>query len=116
MPTENEWRKSDTLKWTEQTILSNAECSPMLNEEKISDETMCAVGMDDRRQKICYGDIGGPLVIMDGENSIQIGVVSFTRGCNDVAEPDGYIRKTMFLDWISKITGIKRRSMKKKHH
>lgn len=67
---------------------------------------MCAVGHCNPRKKICFRDSGGPLFIMDDdENPIQIGIVSFSYG-GFIKLPDGYTRVSMFLDWISEVTGI----------
>jgi len=53
------------------------------------------------------GDSGGALVIDNGGNFTQIGVVSFgsSRGCASGA-PSGYARVTSFRNWIRQHTGL----------
>jgi len=52
------------------------------------------------------GDSGGALVVQNGGNFTQIGVVSFvsSAGCAS-GFPSGYTRVTFFLDWIRSNTG-----------
>lgn len=94
----------DNLKWIHQRILSNAECSSIVTIP--FESVMCTAGSDNQREKVCFGDSGGPLVVWDGVNTIQIGTVSFTYGCDEPAAPDGFTRVSMFLNWISKVTKI----------
>jgi len=53
------------------------------------------------------GDSGGALVVWNGGNYTQIGVLSFTSitGCAS-GNPSGYTRVTCFLDWILSNTGL----------
>lgn len=63
---------------------------------------MCAIDRHSSTNKMCIGDSGSPLVIIDGDNSVQIGIASITWGCHT----SNYVRVTSYLNWISKITGI----------
>lgn len=84
---------SDDLRWIENKIMSNQECSRIFG--SIPDYEMCLSG--DGGRSVCSGDSGGPLTI----NGVQVGVVSY--GVEDCTPgyPSGFTRTTSFLDWIS---------------
>lgn len=55
----------------------------------------------------CRGDSGGPLLVVDNNRFVQVGVVQ--GGEEPCGRPDGpavYTRVSAFLPWISDVTGI----------
>lgn len=48
----------------------------------------------------CKGDDGGPLVVMDGQRAIVIGV-AISRSCADPNHPGVYTRTVPYIDWIN---------------
>lgn len=87
------------LRYTELTVISNAECKNIYNPLLVKDSTLCAKGSE--MESACSGDSGGPLVLK--ETGELVGVVSFVgnEGC-EVGLPVGFARVTKFLDWIKK--------------
>ncbi|XP_037092597.1 chymotrypsin-like elastase family member 2A [Pollicipes pollicipes] len=60
------------------------------------------------KQTHCYGDSGGPLMVLTGGRWTQIGISSFTaanQACNPEA-PAGYTRVGPYLSWIQEHTKI----------
>ena len=64
--------------------------------------------------KFCNGDSGGPLVttaaaghdgVTPGENYVQIGVVSFSKGGCDGVHYGGYARVSEMIGWIEQTVG-----------
>ncbi|UXI17260.1 dual specificity protein phosphatase 14-like [Sarcoptes scabiei] len=54
----------------------------------------------------CMGDSGGPLIQKYGNRAVQIGIVSFSIPCAVPGYPDVFTRVSMYIDWISAITGL----------
>nr|AYV99592.1 venom polypeptide [Dolopus genitalis] len=70
------------------------------------DSNIC---LDGSSQSPCYGDSGGPAVVVDRQDRLftLVGVASYVshRGC-EKGDPVGYARVTSFLDWIHQHTDI----------
>jgi secreted trypsin-like serine protease len=51
----------------------------------------------------CYGDSGGPLMILgrDPKRYIQVGIVSWGDRCGRAGTPNVYTRVASFADWIN---------------
>ncbi|XP_047394203.1 serine protease 38 [Sciurus carolinensis] len=49
---------------------------------------------------VCEGDSGGPLVCESNHTWLQIGIVSWGRGCTQPLYPGVYARVSHFSDWI----------------
>ena len=72
---------------------------------KITDKMLCA-GRTDGGKDSCQGDSGGPLVVTSGfgedRKFVQVGVVSWGRGCALPKFFGVYTRVSSYRDWISK--------------
>jgi len=91
---------SDKLLEVELDIVSNADCGAEdAHDGEITDVMLCAArdGKDS-----CQGDSGGPLIIAgaDATTDVQIGVVSWGRGCADEDYPGVYARVSQYTDFI----------------
>ncbi|XP_071512845.1 trypsin-1-like [Panulirus ornatus] len=93
---------SPQLQEVDVPVLSNAVCSSSYS--SITSNMVCA-GFSEGGKDSCQGDSGGPMVYMDTNNYVQIGVVSFGRGCARPGYPGVYARVTEYMGWISSNTG-----------
>ncbi|MEZ5829185.1 MAG: serine protease [Hyphomicrobiales bacterium] len=64
----------------------------------IADTELCGM-LQGTRKDSCQGDSGGPLVVATDGGFVQIGVVSWGRGCGS-ATPGVYSRVASFAAWI----------------
>ncbi|RKZ42076.1 MAG: hypothetical protein DRQ49_03070 [Gammaproteobacteria bacterium] len=89
------------LQRVEVPIVSNETCQTTMDafDENITENMLCA-GSQERRKDACFGDSGGPLLIHDGEQWTQIGVVSFGIDCAMPNQYGVYARISAFLDFI----------------
>lgn len=95
-------RISNTLRWIEQTIITNDECRKFyFNEFVPIANVICARGNDLRAT--CSGDSGGGLFLTQPKR-LLIGIVSFGPfdGC-ELGLPNGYTRVSHYYDWILRI-------------
>lgn len=69
--------------------------------------TLCA-GMTDGSADACTGDSGGPLALQDPATRrwMQIGIVSWGKGCAQPGLFGVYTRVTSYAEWIMATTGI----------
>lgn len=78
------------------------EVDPCLEFRIDSRRQLCAASAQGGR--ICFGDSGGPLMMLDGENWIIVGVVSFaSEPCTKA--PGGFTRVSYYLKWIQLTIG-----------
>lgn len=95
---------ANILQWVHLRVIGNGECASVYGGDVIRDITICTRGWAHGAQGTCGGDSGGPLILDD---RTHIGVVSFVsgRGC-EAGDPQGFVRTTQYIDWISQNTGI----------
>ncbi len=85
---------SDLLQATQQ-LVDNTTCNSIY-EGGITDNMLCANGLSETdTSDACQGDSGGPLIVQQGQQSVQIGVVSFGgiyggAICGDPSAPGVY--------------------------
>ncbi len=79
--------------------------------DPLTSNMLCA-GIADGARDACNGDSGGPLFIKDGDEPVQVGVVSWGEGPMDATAACGhanaygvYARVHAYLDWIAEHTG-----------
>lgn len=83
-------------------LVNNEECViAQGNLHRITADMICA-GTKIGVQGICNGDNGGPLVYISGDKFLQLGVVSWSRGCAERGKLDVYARVPHFSTWIRK--------------
>ena len=70
----------------------------------IDHRTLCA-GLAQGGRDSCQGDSGGPLMVRDGDEWVQVGVVSWGQGCARVGKYGVYTNTGAFAQWVHKTTG-----------
>jgi len=82
-------------------IITNARCSQMYN--GITPRMLCAYepGKDS-----CSGDSGGPFFVSEGDDWVQVGIVSWGVGCAGVGAPGVYARISAVSYWICEVSGV----------
>ena len=94
-----------TLRQAYLPILKNSDCAVAYPGE-VTDSHICA-GYPQGGVDSCQGDSGGPLMVRHGESSryVQVGVVSWGKGCARPGFPGIYTRVSSYIDWIQSHTG-----------
>ncbi|XP_030649802.1 prostasin-like, partial [Chanos chanos] len=87
-----------TLQEVQVPVVSNTDCNNAYG--GITNNMICA-GLTDGGKDSCQGDSGGPMVIKQGTQWIQAGVVSFGRGCAQAGFPGVYARVSEYQSWIN---------------
>ncbi|XP_049943345.1 brachyurin-like [Schistocerca serialis cubense] len=90
---------SDTLLYTEVTVIPNSVCEQDYGPGFIIESTLCA---GNTNKGICSGDWGGALVQKSNDGYKQIGIASFFYDRCEVPVAAGYARVTSFLEWITR--------------
>lgn len=75
-------------------LISNDDCNQAYNGH-VSDDMLCA-GLPEGGRDACNGDSGSPLTV----NGVQLGVVSWGKGCARPGYPGVYARVAYFTNWI----------------
>ena len=70
----------------------------------IDDRTLCA-GLTTGGYDSCQGDSGGPLVVRDGDEWVQVGVVSWGASCAKPGMFGVYTHTAAFAEWVNETTG-----------
>ncbi|WP_394251310.1 S1 family peptidase [Vibrio profundi] len=69
----------------------------------IGEDAFCA-GYPEGGKDSCQGDSGGPIVVKNGDEYEQLGVVSWGIGCAQEGAYGVYANVSYFSDWISSMT------------
>ena len=90
-----------TLREVNLPIISNLVCSRAYSDlgNVITSEMLCA-GISKGGQGPCIGDSGGPLWTNHKGKRIQVGIVSFSRGCARANNYSVYARISELIDFI----------------
>ncbi|KAM4862045.1 serine protease 38 [Thomomys bottae] len=80
-------------------LISQTLCKLLYGTSNIMPDMICA-GDIVKAKTVCEGDSGGPLVCEFNDIWIQIGIVSWGRGCALPMFPGVYARVSYFSDWI----------------
>ncbi|XP_063635866.1 trypsin-7-like [Cydia splendana] len=83
-------------------VVATSECERAYN-NAITARMFCA-GVSEGGKDSCQGDSGGPAV--DESSGLQVGVVSFGRGCAQPGYPGVYTNVSNVRDFIKRQTGI----------
>ncbi|RXG58547.1 Brachyurin [Armadillidium vulgare] len=96
---------SATLYEVTNPSITNEECAEVYG-PTVTEDTICTDTLPNN-QGTCTGDSGGPLNYVVDEKTYSRGITSFvsSEGC-EAGLPDGFVRTSHFLDWISEKTGI----------
>eukprot|EP00526_Cylindrotheca_closterium_P006657 CAMPEP_0113625050 /NCGR_PEP_ID=MMETSP0017_2-20120614/12929_1 /TAXON_ID=2856 /ORGANISM="Cylindrotheca closterium" /LENGTH=751 /DNA_ID=CAMNT_0000535131 /DNA_START=180 /DNA_END=2432 /DNA_ORIENTATION=- /assembly_acc=CAM_ASM_000147 len=70
---------------------------------QVLEESMFCAGVEGGGKDSCQGDSGGPLFIRNGNEHIQVGIVSWGEGCARSGFPGVYARISHAYDWIRQV-------------
>ncbi|KAK8763151.1 hypothetical protein V5799_034239 [Amblyomma americanum] len=94
---------TDVLQKVEVQLMTNGECNGLYTQAKksirVAREQLCA-GHKEGKKDACTGDSGGPLMVLEGDTYVVIGVVSGGIGCARPLLPGLYTRITSYMPWI----------------
>ncbi|XP_038637033.1 tryptase-like [Scyliorhinus canicula] len=71
------------------------------NSSTVTDRMLCAES-ENKKTDACQGDSGGPLVYFHNGLWLQIGIVSFAKGCGNPDQPAIYTDVAFFQSWLKK--------------
>lgn len=78
-------------------------CAEALNDTRVSYVSMCAYKA---HTDACEGDSGGPLFVRKNDESlVQVGIVSWGKGCARLGKPGVYVNVAHYIPWIEMHTG-----------
>lgn len=90
-----------TLQKVELEVISNTTCNASnWYDGEVLPSMLCA-GYAAGQKDACYGDSGGPLFVMEGADTTQIGVVSWGYGCAEARQPGVYAKVSNYINWIN---------------
>jgi len=80
-------------------VLSFSKCYEIFGASFDANAQLCA-GFLEGGKDACVGDSGGPLLVLAGGSTVQVGFVSYGMGCAKPDQPGVYTRVSFYLDWI----------------
>ena len=99
---------SSHLLEVEVPLVGERTCSDAYSDEvpdaAIDHRTLCA-GLRQGGKDSCGGDSGGPLMVRDGDEWVQVGVVSWGIGCARPGKYGVYTSTGAFAQWVNETTG-----------
>lgn len=112
-----EWETgSQYLKEAQLPVIDNKKCKELFAKRgvvkavDINDSVLCAGDLTGKNSG-CYGDSGGPLMMPILNKGTfpyyQIGVASFTKGCEQKDSPAGFASVQYHADWIKEMVAKK---------
>lgn len=97
-------RPSDVLRQVSLPLMSIPECRSYRGYDVVTNNQLCA-GLPQGGRDSCQGDSGGPLFMTAGTDKVQVGIVSWGRGCARRKAPGVYTNVGNYLDWLSQQSG-----------
>ena len=94
-----EGSSSNHLMEVEVPVVSEQACRAAYPLGEIDHRTLCA-GLAEGGKDSCQGDSGGPLVVRDGNQWVQVGLVSWGRGCARPGQYGVYMNVGAYADWL----------------
>uniref|UniRef100_A0A182RF92 Peptidase S1 domain-containing protein n=1 Tax=Anopheles funestus TaxID=62324 RepID=A0A182RF92_ANOFN len=96
---------SDVLRYVRNPIMTNVDCHDTAWGGLIDGQKMCLHYMEARAP--CDGDVGGPMTVEDGGNTMLVGLYSFgsVLGCES-DWPAVFVRVTFYRQWIVANTDV----------
>lgn len=102
MTDEKNYRLPSLLQTANLPIASWQSCAIFNRDDvNLSRHEICA-GYTDGGKDACYGDSGGPLVVWDDGHPVQVGIVSWGRGCGHADKYGIYTKVASFYKRIYK--------------
>ena len=96
---------TSSLMQVELPLVGEETCRKAYLGAAIDGRTLCA-GLRKGGKDSCQGDSGGPLVVRDGDEWVQVGVVSWGASCAKPGKYGVYTRTGAFADWVNETTGL----------
>ncbi|XP_040831049.1 serine protease 38 [Ochotona curzoniae] len=91
---------SDELQEVQLPLIPRTLCQLLYGHPSYITQDMLCAGDIWHLKTVCEGDSGGPLVCEVNETWVQIGIVSWGRGCTQPVFPGVYARVSHFSRWI----------------
>ena len=96
---------SPQLMQVEVPLVDDETCRDTYPNSEIDYRSLCA-GFPEGGKDSCQGDSGGPLVVRSGDEWVQVGVVSWGKGCGEAGYFGVYTNVGAFREWIEARTGL----------
>ncbi|HAS6347460.1 TPA: trypsin-like serine protease [Vibrio vulnificus] len=97
----DEFRKATQLQQVDVNLIDQKTCRNVGGDyAQITDTAFCA-GLVQGGKDSCQGDSGGPIVVMDGGQYKQLGIVSWGDGCAVAGKYGVYANVSHYANWIA---------------
>jgi secreted trypsin-like serine protease len=90
------------LREVEVPVVDDETCEMAYPGEIVTEQSVCAGDMVDGGEDTCYGDSGGPLMIPQDDEWLQIGITSTGRGCARRPYPGVYTEVSAYTDFVTR--------------